>query len=486
MPGDGRLDDDDRVASNGSGIAISGDGRTFTLTVPPTLHLTLGDVVVLDPDDGAEPLLGQVVEQDPPTTKARGRGMGGVLIGGVDPAGPLRLHGGRPFSEAAVTRASTDQLEELQRLSDAGIPIGTWASGEVTVPARMRAQGFGRHTFLCGQSGSGKTYALGVILEQLLLHTHMRMVVLDPNADFVGLGETLPGADQESAGGLAELDIRVLRAGDESAQPLRARFATMSRQAQAAVLRLDPLTNRAEYNAFLHLMAELRRMEIGEIGEIAARLQDGDPDARALGQRIENLGVLGWTAWAQDQPSAAETIAGGARATVMDLSGFGDPQEPLAVALDVVEALWEQRRSRTPTLIVIDEAHNLCPTEPASPIQALIVERLVQIAAEGRKYGLWLLLSSQRPSKIHPQALSQCDNLVLMRMNSPGDLAELAGMYGFAPPAMLRTSQFFAQREALVAGTFVPRPALVRMGARLTREGGSDVRVPIAEATAAP
>jgi len=486
MPRARRVDDDDRVASNGSGIATSGDGRTFTLTPPPTMHLALGDLVVLDPDDGAEPLLGQVVEQEPPTIGARGRGMGGVLVGSVDPAGSLRLQRGRPFDEAAVTRASTEQLEDLQRLSGAGIPIGTWASGEVTVPARMRAQGFGRHTFLCGQSGSGKTFALGVILEQLLLHTEMRMVVLDPNADFVHLGEMLPGVDQAAAGRLAELDLRVLRAGDDSADPLRARFATMSRQAQAAVLQLDPLANRAEYNAFLHFMAELRRLEIGEIGEIAARLQEGDSDGRALGQRIENLGVLDWEVWAQNQPSAAETMAGGARATVMDLSGFGDPQEPLAVALDVVETLWEQRRSRTPTLIVIDEAHNLCPTEPGSPTQALIVDRLVQIAAEGRKYGLWLLLSSQRPSKVHPQALSQCDNLILMRMNSPGDLDDLARMYGFAPPTMLRTSQFFAQGEALVAGTFVPRPALVRMGARLTREGGSDVRVPVPEPTTSP
>ena len=50
----------------------------------------------------------------------------------------------------------------------------------------------------------------------------------------------------------------------------------------------------------------------------------------------------------------------------------------------------------------------------------------MQIAAEGRKYGLWLLLSTQRPSKVHINALSQCDNLALMRMSSPKDLAELA------------------------------------------------------------
>ena len=114
-------------------------------------------------------------------------------------------------------------------------------------------------------------------------------------------------------------------------------------------------------------------------------------------------------------------------------------------------------------------------------MQLALVERLVQIAAEGRKYGLWLLLSTQRPSKIHPQVLSQCDNLVLMRMNSPGDIAELGEVFGFAPPAMLRASKSFIQGEALVAGGFVPVPSLIRMGGRLTVEGGRDVPVPLAE-----
>ena len=144
---------------------------------------------------------------------------------------------------------------------------------------------------------------------------------------------------------------------------------------------------------------------------------------------------------------------------MLDLSGFRDPHEPLAVSLDLIEALWAQRETRTPTLIVLDEAHNLCPAEPHGPMQAALVERLIQIAAEGRKYGLWLLLSTQRPSKIHPQVLSQCDNLVLMRMNSPGDIAELAEVFGFAPPAMLRSSKFFVQGEALRRGR-------VRAGAR--------------------
>jgi hypothetical protein len=66
-----------------------------------------------------------------------------------------------------------------------------------------------------------------------------------------------------------------------------------------------------------------------------------------------------------------------------------------------------------------------------------------------------------------------------MRMNSPGDIAELAEVFGYAPLAMLRSSKFFVQGEALVAGGFVPVPGIIRMGARLTYEGGSDVPVPV-------
>ena len=223
----------------------------------------------------------------------------------------------------------------------------------------------------------------------------------------------------------------------------------------------------------------MEQPELREIGTVVLELLAGDSDERALGQRIQNLDLAQWQVWAKELPSAAEIMADGARATVLDLSGFRDPFEPLAVSLDLVERLWLQRQSRTPTLIVIDEAHNLCPAEPRGSLQTALVERLVQIAAEGRKYGLWLLLSTQRPSKIHPQVLSQCDNLVLMRMNSPGDVAELTNVFGFAPPAMLHASQFFSQGEALLAGGFVPAPGIVRMGARITYEGGSDVAVPI-------
>ena len=149
------------------------------------------------------------------------------------------------------------------------------------------------------------------------------------------------------------------------------------------------------------------------------------------------------------------------------------------MALAVLDDLWQKREQRRPMLIVIDEAHNFCSPDQHSPLHVAVRERIVQIAAEGRKFGLWLLLSTQRPSRVHPSIMSQCDNLALMKMTSPVDLDELGTIFGFVPLAMLARAARFAQGEALFAGGFVPAPTMVKMGPRLTREGGADVNVPL-------
>jgi uncharacterized protein len=461
--------------------ASSRDARTFTFSALAATPLVVGALVVVRTLEGT-PYLGQILEQDASAGSPSDR-LGGQLITALGEDGGPHRGALKPFDDAAVEQASSHLIELLQASRGADLTIGGWESAGTDAPARLRAQGFGRHTFLCGQSGSGKTYALGVILEQLLLGTDLRMVVLDPNADYVRLAEPRPDAPDDAGARLRALDAHILGARTPGSAPLLMRFATMPREAQAAIMRLDPLTDREEYNTFVHFvqsLAGVARAGGGEVDQVVARLTQGGAVEQALAQRMENLGLVDWEVWARDRQSAAEVVASGARLTVLDLSGFRTPQEPLAVSLDLIENLWAQRETRTPTLIVIDEAHNICPAEPQSSIHHALVERLTQIAAEGRKYGLWLLLSTQRPSKIAPQVLSQCDNLALMRMNSPADIAELGEVFGFAPTPMLRASRYFTQGEALMAGIFVPVPGIVRMGARLTPEGGSDVSVPTA------
>jgi DNA helicase HerA-like ATPase len=333
------------------------------------------------------------------------------------------------------------------------------------VPFQLDAGGFGRHTFLCGQSGSGKTYSLGVLLERLLMETNLRVVVLDPNSDYVRLGE--PRVDDERYRDAAA-SVQV-RSGSGGPDAIRVRFRDLSPLHQAGLLRLDPLGDREEYAELLALLED----------ESVRSLEDlAESPAEDLKLRARNLGIDRFGIWpGPDGESLLDELVSpaGPRCLVVDLGSLGTRDEQTHTAGAVLERLWRERGRREPVAIVIDEAQNVCPADAADPLTALATEDAIRIAGEGRKFGLYLIVVTQRPQKIHENVLSQCDNLVLMRMNSVADLAHVAGVFSFLPPGLVDRATAFGQGEALAAGKIASHPALVRFGSRISYEGGADV-----------
>ncbi len=464
---------DAATSDQSAAVAVSLDGRAFRFNDGGDSPFLAGGFVALT-EPGGRVQVGQIDEL---TFGTGGSATGsGKILGIIDPQNrQLQSRTSFGFAAGVMTPADAETIELVYVGAGATLRVGS-IIGSDGIDARLLPHRFNRHTFWCGQSGSGKTYALGVLLEQLLIHTDLPMVIFDPNADFVRMRELYREVDSDEQRELAGREIRILRPGAET-DPLLVRFTALPMQAKAAVLRLDPLTDRAEYNLLVHIENVLGSLDAsGIIPELRARKDD--PAAQALALRIENLRLTDWGVWALQREAVTEILDSRPNATVLDLGGFAFPEEYLVVAMAVLDDLWAKREQRRPILIVIDEAHNLCSPENDSPLHRAVRERITQIAAEGRKFGLWLLLSTQRPSKIHPSIISQCDNLALMKMSSPVDLHELATIFGFAPPALLAQSPLFRQGEALFAGGFVPAPTLIRVRDRLTHEGGSDVKVP--------
>jgi DNA helicase HerA-like ATPase len=477
--------------------AVSIDGRTFTYRVAAGRRIPPpGDFVALVHDGTRH--LGQVVTQelvvrDGPEVGASlaGESLSGdgaldlqakVQVRVVEGHGVLLRGDGEPFVDAALEPASTDDIAQLAMGEGAqnGLAVGTvLTAGDAVVTAEIDPAGFNRHTFLCGQSGSGKTYSLGLVLERLLLDTDLRMVILDPNSDFVRLRDARAAADPEAAARLAELapSILVRRPGAEGDDRLRLRFAELDASAHAGVLRLDPIHDAEEYDDVLRFVAEgpasPRIAQFVEIAHGRAQPDQGD----TLVRRVRNLGVLQWGVWAGEQAGSIleDLDRDDWRCLVVDIGTLGTPTEKMLVAQAVLGRLWERRHLRKPLLVVIDEAHNVCPQLPEGPLQFIATDTTIRIAAEGRKFGLYLMLSTQRPQKVHENIVSQCDNLILMRMNSVADVAHLTELFSFVPPSLLQRATSFRLGEALVAGKVVPTPSFVRFGARVSEEGGSDV-----------
>ena len=450
--------------------AASIDGRHFAYDVATDrLDVRVGDYLFVG-DDRLGYVTSVTLERGPglttPSVRVEGR-----LLEGPD----------RPF-DATPTRIAA--AAEVARWLDAVRParavldVGSLAFAE-SVPLALDAGAFDRHTFLCGQSGSGKTYALGTILERLLAETSLRIVILDPNSDFVRLAELRDGVgdDVRARYAAAAIGIDIRRAGDEGTHRLHVRFRDFDGTEQAAVLRLDQITDRDEYAALLDALERADSLIGTTVRETVERLREQPEPVRSLGTRARNLGVDRWQIWSgNDAGSLGDLVQpGGPRCVVADLGSLGTREEQAVAAEALLAALWRRRAAREPVLIVIDEAHNVCPARPEDPLTAMATEHAVRIAGEGRKFGLVLLVATQRPQKVHENVVSQCENLVLMRMNSRSDLALLAETFSFVPSSLLGLSTEFRQGEAVVAGKLVPTPTLGRFGPRWSVEGGADV-----------
>ena len=190
---------------------------------------------------------------------------------------------------------------------------------------------------------------------------------------------------------------------------LHVRFRDFDPVEQAAVLRLDPIRNRDEYGALVEILeggltsplprqATLPTVWQRRKVRRSARLQRGSETWASIGGRSGRSRIPArsrtWLPWV------------GRRALVVDLGSLDSVAEKAIAAEAVLAALWRRRAERHPVLIVIDEAHNVCPREPGDEVTALATEHAARIAAEGRKFGLYLLVSTQRPHRVNDLVVS--------------------------------------------------------------------------------
>lgn len=113
-----------------------------------------------------------------------------------------------------------------------------------------------------------------------------------------------------------------------------------------------------------------------------------------------------------------------------------------------------------PINFVIEEAHRFIRNETNyGPLGYNIFER---IAKEGRKYGLLLGISSQRPSELSKTVVSQCSNFIIHRVQNPDDLQYISKMVPYVNQDMIARLTYLQTGHALVFGTAINLPTLTK------------------------
>ena len=142
------------------------------------------------------------------------------------------------------------------------------------------------------------------------------------------------------------------------------------------MLRLDPIADREEYGALIGALDEWKPSVLTELEA------SGGQDGRRLVARARNLGVLDWNLWSREAEGSIlqDATDPAVRCLVVDLGSLATREEQALAAEAVLVRLWEHRADRAPVLIVIDEAHNVCPADPEDPLTTLATEYAVRIA----------------------------------------------------------------------------------------------------------
>lgn len=404
-----------------------------------------------------------------------------------------------------------------------------WHLDRPSEKLEIDAMEISRHCAVLAQSGGGKSFLLARLLEEALLCTQARVVVLDTNGDMRQVSEVgtqawaptarrwdrLPENDYDSSASFKSdwesirkvhitLDVegRVDRPGAVWLRPALDWYSVDSGW-RAEALGLELGRDYGEF-AVLRAAEDAVQQSLGSAGqvrlptvadEIERRVRVGEIGTGQLGHVASLLARLNPVAasglWSEDHRTTdlSRVIAREGEPwdlLVLDLPCVRNPRVRMHLVAYALEELWDAAREdweaaladpegawRVPTIVVIDECQNFAPAgSPGNPIADRVLESILRIAAEGRKYGLFLLLATQRPSKVRRGLLTECENVCLLRLNSPVEHQIAAETWGMPLSDVART-KYFEVGDGLLFGRWSPAPVAFHSAFRRTREGGA-------------
>ena len=165
--------------------------------------------------------------------------------------------------------------------------------------------------------------------------------------------------------------------------------------------------------------------------------------------------------------------------TIVDLSGL--PFDVVDITVAVLTRtlfdfnFWSPPEVRQPFVLVYEEAHNYLPRRDRRG-RMFARDAVEKVAKEGRKYGVSAMVVSQRPSEISETILSQCNSMVLMRMNNPDDQDYAARVVSDQFRSLISLLPSMRPGEAFIIGDAVlmPMRTLIDMPPKLPRSGDVD------------
>ncbi len=371
-----------------------------------------------------------------------------------------------------------------------------------------------RHLAILAMTGAGKSWTARRIVEELAKKNYP-IVIFDPRGDYTGLADLeeigkrvkrfyahFPVFDEDAETVASIIDSL----GSKLSDPQRPIFDRLFDFAKQFLMgeRAEVDSRKQWLVTFLnsqYVTVNNIRLDmhlLGNLAEAGQRAIDNDDQ-----QRQNDLIQWGWTELQNYDKRNATTLkaiswkcrkAGGAlrrmeetnkrvakkseplptnrielvkygQISIVSLAGYTSDFQATIYSL-ITEDVFEKKVSdelRLPVLLLLEEAHNFAPAQPRSDAEKRSIITTRQIAQEGRKFGVGLVVISQRPSRLDETTLSQCNSFIIMRMVNPADQAFVRKVIETLGEDEAKLLPDLDVGEALLSGQFINFPVLVRV-----------------------
>lgn len=410
-----------------------------------------------------------------------------IVIGKRTERGFLRKPKTPIEPKSQVYYANDKLITENLGLSDKGLYVGL-LEGRDSLKVRLDAEKLiKKHLAILAKTGAGKSYALGVIIEELA-ELGIPILIVDPHGEYSSIKGENTNSDDKKYFELYDIKPGAIKNVKEFSTDPNINVGTYQLKLpipqdpftliQALPSKISDSQKRLLYSVVKELKETRPKftfvdlIESLEIEESSAKLS-----LMPLLQDMKNSGIFSF-----NFTSSHELITPG-QVTILNLRGAPPVLQETIVQVLVTTLFEERKLDRVPPFfLIIEESHNFMPERGFGEAKSSHILRTV--ASEGRKFGLGLAMVSQRPARIDKNVLSQANSQVILQVTNPNDLKAISRAFEGVSTQVENEIKALPIGRALVIGAS-DYPVFVDIRVRKTQHGGRSKPMDFSE-TASP
>lgn len=338
-----------------------------------------------------------------------------------------------------------------------------------------------RHVAILAKSGVGKSYTVGVLLEEIMKRD-IPVLIIDPHNEYGTI--RFPNDNANEIIGLKKYDLKPRGFNPQIKEWCPETFCHVNDRADPISLDLNRLTAEnllecigneitpTQKGMLLDIITNLNnRINFDElIFNISNEESNSKYSLISAVERIKKFKLFN-----SSKPTPLNEIIKYGRASILSLKGVDSNTREIMVT-NLLRQLFQARMNDEvpPFFLIIEESHNFVPEKSYG--KAMSSKIIQEIAGEGRKFGLGICLISQRPAKVNKSALSQCNTQIIMNITNALDVKAVVTSCEGMDDDSANEIKNLPKGRCFIAG-ILDIPMKINIRPRMSKHGGEAATV---------